>query len=193
MKKKNIFIIYAVLSFIFTSCINDFQEITVYPYKIGDFYSEGGAMGIVYKVSDDGANGMIVSLSEAECAWGDTILTLANDTLDAINNINKIKQIDQWKQKFPAFYWCDNKNKDGVSGWCLPSKHDWEEILENRFIIDETLVDIGAQSILGKTYWSSTEYSKYEAYHVDFILAEMQFYAVKLNRKKVFVRAVRAF
>jgi hypothetical protein len=88
MKKKNIFIIYAVLSSLLTSCINDFQEITIYPYKVGDFYSEGGAMGIVYTVSDDGAHGMIVSLNEAECAWGDTILTLANDTLDAINNIN---------------------------------------------------------------------------------------------------------
>jgi hypothetical protein len=34
-------------------------------------------------------------------------------------------------------------------GVCLQNT-DWEEILENRFFIDETLVDIGAQSILGK-------------------------------------------
>ena len=194
MNKRIIIIVsYCILLLSATSCINDIERITNYPYKVGDFYSEGGVMGIVYKVSDGGVHGMIISLNEAECAWGDTILTQANDTMDAVKNMNIIKQMDHWQQRFPAFYWCDRKNTNGITGWCLPSKHDWEEILENRFLIDETLIDIGAQSILGKTYWSSTEYSTHEAYHVDFILAEMQYYALKLNQKSIYVRAISPF
>jgi len=73
MNKRIIIIVsYCILLLSATSCINDIERITNYPYKVGDFYSEGGVMGIVYKVSDGGVHGMIISLNEAECAWGDT-------------------------------------------------------------------------------------------------------------------------
>jgi len=176
-----------------TSCIKDFQNVTIYPYEIGDFYSEEGVMGVVFQASDDGAHGKILSLNEFQCAWGDTLLMQTNDTLNGNENMKIIKQINQWKEKFPAFFWCDSKNIDGINGWYMPAKNELQEIIVNREKINETLESIGAESLFGKNYWSSTEYSQFEVYHADFIIGEMSFYAVKLSVNSLYVRAVKEF
>ncbi|HOF15868.1 MAG TPA: DUF1566 domain-containing protein [Bacteroidales bacterium] len=191
MKKNRL--IYGLIAILFTSCIQDIEKLTEYPYKIGDVYSENGTVGIVYKVSDDGAHGMIVSLNEFEGAWGDTIVVNTKDSVNGVKNMEVIRKKADWQKKYPAFYWCDNKNKDGITGWYMPAKNELEEILKQRGKINEVLATIGAISMFGKNYWSSTEYGKYEAYHADFIGGDMKYYAMKINPKKVYVRAVKRF
>lgn len=193
MKNRYLIIIVVLCSLLFSSCIKDFQNVTIYPYKVGDFYSEEGVMGIVFQVSDDGAHGNILSLNEMQCAWGDTLLMKTRDTLNGINNMKIIKQSKGWETTFPSFYWCESKNGDGISGWYLPAKNELKTILVNRIAINETLISIGAESLYGKNYWASTEYSQYEAYHADFITGEICYYAVKLSDKALYVRAVKEF
>ncbi len=175
------------------SCIKDIEKTTEYPYKIGDIYSENGTIGIVYKVTEGGLHGMIVSINEFEGEWGDTIIVNAFDTINGLKNMEIIKRQIDWEKKYPAFYWCDSKNKDGISGWYLPAKNELTEILMQRREINEVLVTIGAMSMYGKNYWSSTEYGLYEAYHGDFISGEMKFYAMKINKKSIYARAVKNF
>ena len=192
MKNIGITLFLVLTVILYSSCIKDFQPVTINPYEVGDYYSEAGVMGIVYKVSDDGAHGMIVSLSEVALPWGDTLYYKINDTVNGVLNMNKVKEIPDWQKKFPAFYWCDNKNRNGISGWYLPAKNEYEEILKQRIILNKTLLSIGAKSFSGKNYWTSTEYSNFEAYHADFIIGEIQYYAVKTNNM-VYVRAIKAF
>lgn len=192
---KYIYIIFSLFLsfFLVTSCIKDFQIVTDYPYEIGDYYSEDGVMGIVFQVSDDGAHGKILSLNEFQCAWGDTLLMHTNDTLNGYNNMKIIKQTNQWEEKFPAFFWCESKNVEDIKGWYLPAKNELQMILTNREKINQTLESIGAESLLGKIYWSSTEYNQFEVYHADFITGEMNFYAIKLSTNSLYVRAVKEF
>ncbi len=190
--KKNI-ILLLFISLFCVSCIKDFEETTAYPYKVGDVFSEGGVMGLVVKISDDGLHGMIVSLNEFECAWGDTLKMNTNDTINGLINMVKIKTSVDWQTKFPAFYWCDCKNGEGVSGWYLPAKNEMEEIMSQRMELNKVLEEIGSQTMFGKMYWTSTEYGKYEAYHANFIRGEMENYAMKNNKKTLFVRAIKEF
>lgn len=191
MKTKIVLLIFII--FCCTSCIKDFEEVTTYPYKVGDVFSIDGVMGVVYKVTDDGLHGMIVSLNEFECAWGDTLLMNTSDTVNGLNNMDSIKLTTDWQQKFPAFYWCDNKNRDGISGWYLPAKNEMEEIMSLSDSINKVLIRIGALSMEGKIYWTSTEYSQYEAYHANFIMGIMENYALKNNKKTLYVRAIKYF
>jgi hypothetical protein len=192
---KKIIIKICILTFltVSVSCITDFENITNYPYKVGDVFSEGGVMGIVYKISDDGLHGMIVSLNEIACEWGDTVLINAKDTTNGLLNMQKIKSLPDWKTKYPSFYWCDSKNGDGISGWYLPSKNELEEVMAQRVEINQTLTNIGGLTMFGKNYWTSTEYSQFEAYHANFIMGVMKNYALKINKKSLFVRAIKAF
>ncbi len=192
MIKRNIYILFGFL-LLLSSCITDFEETTNYPYKVGDIYSENGVMGIVYKISEGGLHGMILSFNEIACEWGDTLLTDANDSISGMENMKKIQTQDDWRDKFPAFVWCDDKNKIGVSGWYLPSKLEMEDILEERAILNKVFESIGTEVMFGKMYWTSTEYGKYEAYHGNFLNGEIEYYALKINKIAIFARAVKSF
>ena len=92
------------------------------PYKVGDIYNENGVTGMVYKVTDNGTHGMILSMKYSTEAWSKSnTLTNASDENNGMNNMNTIKKLDDWQNRFPAFAWCDNMNQNGVVGWYLPS------------------------------------------------------------------------
>lgn len=99
------------------------------PYKVGDFYNENGVVGMVYKVTDDGMRGMITSLKNTSTVWAVSgTLTNALDQNDGMNNMNIIKQLTDWESRYPAFKWCDDLNRNGVSGWYLPSINELKEL-----------------------------------------------------------------
>ena len=87
------------------------------PYAIGDLYYENGVSGVVYKITIGGSHGMIVSVQETESVWSTVYETTGClDLSNGMNNMNTIKKIAGWENKYPAFKWCNDFNTGGVSG-----------------------------------------------------------------------------
>lgn len=128
-------------------------------YKVGDYYDDGTKQGVVFEVTGDGKHGKIVSLTES-CDW----LQWSSDDneqkrlIDAFNdysgasNMVKVKLIEGWYEKYPAFAWCADLGK----GWYLPTKEELRNIFRVKNQLNELLVSKGVPSLNGG-YWSSTE------------------------------------
>lgn len=181
------------------------------PYSIGDTYCESGVIGIVYKTSNNGRNGMLVSLNESYCQWATTnIDTKCSDIKNGINNTNHIKTLPNWEGRFPAFKWCNDLNTGNISGWYLPAKEELTELyagycglssypgVENdatsvyktaRTKFNETLINNGGEEIR-EIYISSTEYDTERTWYQDF-RSGSQHYTWKTSMGRS--RAVRAF
>ena len=95
-------------------------------YSIGDIYEKDGIKGIVVKLENGGASGVIMSLDESCKAW----CTLHRKKMTAMGAVDRadgeanMKAIEQYIEKnglswsdFPAFEWCRAKGE----GWYLPS------------------------------------------------------------------------
>lgn len=139
-------------------------------YQIGDYYNRNGVEGVVYRISNGGVHGMIISLDEGYEAWStEEITTGANDQYDGAANTNLI--ISSYDlNNYPAFKWCNNKNIDGITGWYSPSISEIRDILRNTDILNQSLLNNGGVAIingLGYYYWSSTELSYGWAYNTD--------------------------
>ena len=159
------------------------------PYKVGDYYNENGKRGVVFEVSADGKSGKIVSLydSSAKSEWSINNRSGAigaYSMTDGAENSATAIQIEDWKQKMPAFERCDYWGK----GWYLPSVKELLTISENKALLNANLNDL-----LLHTYWSSTEEANPEeanAFAINFINNE-QICVPKSNI--YYVRAVAAF
>ena len=159
------------------------------PYKVGDYYNENGKRGVVFEVSADGKSGKIVSLYDisAKSAWSINNRSGAigaYSMTDGAENSATAIQIEDWKQKMPAFERCDYWGK----GWYLPSVKELLTISENKALLNANLNDL-----LLHTYWSSTEEAnpeKANALAINFINNE-QICVPKSNI--YYVRAVAAF
>lgn len=151
-------------------------------YKVGDYYNENGKEGVVFFVDSTGHHGKILSLKQAECQWA--IESEAkhdigcNNTHDGAVNMNRIKQIDGWEIKFPAFRWCASLGED----WYLPASDEILFFTSNNAIynaVNDGLNRIEATPLLKpawggfffRGYWSSTEKERLfgcrHAYFVD--------------------------
>lgn len=95
-------------------------------YKVGDLYEGNGVKGVVFKVSDDGLHGLLVSLDEAMLPWslfrkGDLCTVGASDSVDGRANMEAVARYIAEKglswDDFPAFKWCREQGE----GWYLPS------------------------------------------------------------------------
>ncbi|GHT32339.1 hypothetical protein FACS189434_03840 [Bacteroidia bacterium] len=162
-------------------------------YAIGDIYSENGVTGIVYKVTDDGRNGMIVSMEEASREWSLVFETTnCSGISDGMQNMNIIKNIVDWETKYPAFKWCDDFNRGSISGWYLPAQSELDDIFKNRAAINATLINSSKPQIQPEYYWSSTESNDNITWCQNFSngLLNNSVYNKKESYK---VRAVRAF
>ena len=159
------------------------------PYKVGDYYNENGKRGVVFEVSADGKSGKIVSLYDisAKSAWSINNRSGAigaYSMTDGAENSATAIQVEDWKQKMPAFERCDYWGK----GWYLPSVKELLAISENKALLNANLNDL-----LLHTYWSSTEEANPEeanALAINFINNE-QICVPKSNI--YYVRAVAAF
>lgn len=127
-------------------------------YKVGDYYNENGKEGVVFWVDSTGEHGKIVSMKspDEDLQWtSDEIeqnrLIKATNKKDGAKNMEKVKQIPNWEQKYPAFAWCANLGEE----WYLPAKRELLQIerMCNKF---EDKLDEMNLIILAHC-WSSTE------------------------------------
>ena len=158
-----------VAAFVGTACSDD-DNSSDKTYKIGDFYDVGGVQGVVFKVTDEGRHGLIVSLDENSAVdWATEAAAMevtgaTNDSDGAVNMI-AIEAISGWQTKFPVFAWCATKNTGSVTGWYLPAFYELADIFEayemDKESFNKSLTDNrGTAFILTENndvYWSSSE------------------------------------
>ncbi|MDL2297333.1 DUF1566 domain-containing protein [Bacteroidales bacterium OttesenSCG-928-B11] len=164
-------------------------------YDVGDYYNEGGVKGIVYKVTNGGKNGMIISMDEGtNLAWQKETSTStgATDEKDGTKNMAKIKASSSGIAQFPAFKWCDDKNKGGVTGWYLPAKDEVLEISQSYLALQVELQANGGSTFGSNQVWSSTEDDVYLAYYIDMNNKRAREYD-KNSAHGFVVRAVKSF
>jgi len=89
-----------------------------------------------------------------------------------MNNMNNIKRVADWENKYPAFKWCNDLNTGSVSGWYLPSLEELKELLGHlatnptSFLmsINTTLMNYGYDEIIMSRdvwYWSSSAVNRF--------------------------------
>lgn len=125
-------------------------------YQVGDFYNRDGIEGVVYRISNGGTHGMIVSLDESLEQWSTTYTTTgANNQYDGLANTNLIVS-NYYLNDYPAFQWCINKNTNGIIGWYLPSINEMLDVLLFRDELNACLLNNGGV-VITDGYWSSSE------------------------------------
>ena len=167
-------------------------------YVVGNYYEKDGVKGIVYKISADKKHGMIVAMDEASHAWAVTghseNRTGAQSTTDGMANMNIIKQ--STINNYPAFAFCNDKNKGGVTGWYLPA---YEELIEFRSAysaVKDSLAAHGGTAFSDGAYWSSSENDNLNPPYLTAIGVSITTNNVSptLNKTEIHaVRAIRAF
>lgn len=118
-------------------------------YAVGDEYNEGNITGTVGFIGSGktGEDYRMIYKSVGSAVWStEKVSTGANSATDGQYNMNIIKQIDNWRELYPAFALCDALNTNGVTGWYLPS-------------YNESLLLWNSNDI-----WTSTECSYRETY-----------------------------
>lgn len=173
-------------------------------YKVGDYYHEGLAKGIVYEVDEAGTSGMIVSLDEATLMWSteyDIITGAVEVTMeDGHVNCEAIKSlIPTWATTYPAIAWCMKKNPGSLTSWYLPAGHElerlWMATHEIQDTINAALVANGGTPLSfgpSDIYWSSTDAGPAIAYAYSFETGEIDYYYCDKKLKNR-VRSVRKF
>lgn len=164
-----------------------------YPYKVGQYIPWFNG-GVVYEVSNNGANGKLISVVKAatKLAWStENINTNAQNADDGMANMKTIKAINPDLSKYPAFKWC----ADYGLGWYLPSYTELQEIYNKRHIINEVLSAYGYTTIVTSgnetEHWSSYELSSSSART---IYLDAGHYWGNPNKYSIYkVRAVLAF
>lgn len=161
-------------------------------YSVGDYYQEGKLEGVVY-ILKTGFHGGIVSLDETQAQWStEKIYTEATDPDNGLNNMNKIRAITNWFEKYPAFAWCEAKNTNGITGWYLPARNELSTVNEGITAINATLQAKGKTSLSKNEYyyWSSTDDDGNFAYSYSFYYSSVSFGDKNIQ---YCVRAVAAF
>ena len=164
-------------------------------YAVGDYYNKAGVTGIVYKISNNGKNGMIISMDQLEDGiWQNEPFseTKATDTKNGKNNFNTIKNGGFDLNDFPSFKWCNDKNKGGITGWYLPARDEVADITAVRYKIERSLQKHGGTPFYFATMWTSTELDETHAcnYSIAFDHAREEW---KDYNDMTMTRAVRAF
>ncbi|GEM_PF-1560039 len=157
------------------SCKKKEEDKSIKFYKVGEKYSVGGEEGIIYKVVtiSGGMYAMAVSLDEQELPWSlESVKTNATDLENGLKNQQAIQSIQGWEEKYPAFKWCADKNKNGTGGWYFPSPAEMMEMFLSEIPYEGKTVRLGyyLSQVGGKEfaesdengispYWSSMETS----------------------------------
>ena len=190
--------------------------VTSAPYSIGDLYHVNGVLGVVYKVSNGGRNGMIVSYRDTLTSWSTEHEVTGTTADDGRRNMNIIKQRTLWEFRYPPFKWCDDMNTGGTVNWYLPSIEEMKDLyagfcglsaypgVENdaptvyktfRDKFNAPLVRYGGNNIVETdSYWSSSEVegNANQAWIQNFHLGQQyNFYTKAQYRFRV--RCVRSF
>ena len=164
-------------------------------HYIGESYG-GGVIFYLYKDSVDVEHGLIVALIDqsTSCEWSNVnnilIGATARSTWDGLSNSNAI--VVQSGHTSSAASLCLNSNVGGQSDWYLPSIDELNLLFNARFNVNKTLATTGGAAQIGlNNYWSSVEYSDWEAWAVYFGGGFPNNWYGKSNT--FYVRAVRDF
>jgi len=168
-------------------------------HYIGELY--GG--GVVFWVDQTGQHGLIASMIDLSTAqaWSNVISTLIGTTAqsdwDGLSNSNAI--VGQATHTSSAAKLClDYTNADYGTGtysdWYLPSRGELNDLWNSLKAVQKALDSDGnstTTAMVKNYYWSSSEYSSYDAWVFDFSNG----YASYGSREgyTAYVRAVRAF
>lgn len=154
-------------------------------FVVGDYYNENGKEGVVFEVDATGRHGKIVGMKQTKLAWAENLnfgdwwfrrdipckkKTGACDQYDGMKNMQTIRRIDGWREKYPAFVWC----VDQGDGWYLPAIKELEKFTRNDSIhdaVNRTLSQHGGAALFNKGdnwigYWSSSERNRKLAWYV---------------------------
>ena len=166
-------------------------------YKIGYYYNKNGKEGVVFEVWNGGRHGKIVSLDQTEVRWDSRVEwfypndepingteTGADDVRNGKANTDNIMSRSD-SEYFKSFVWCRSKGED----WYLPAKDELKAIYNNISTINSTLARYGGTELSGR-YWSSTEYTKFNAWNVA-MDGGLTYHGTKNG--DYYVRAVSAF
>ena len=121
-------------------------------------------LGIVYINKTLNGAGRIMSVTETSTSWGlYGTTTGATNADDGMKNVNTMKSKGYFNSS-SAFTWCANYGTD----WYLPALNELQAIYNNKSAINSTLSANGYTTLGTGSYWSSTEYSRYDAYKLSF-------------------------
>ena len=105
------------------TCKVEVTSIPLKAYNVGDYYPDADdsstAVGVVFKITNGGVHGKVISLDETTAQWSTVnhYFTI-NDYNDGAANTKIIMEQAEADTKYPAAAWCVAK---GV-GWYLPAK-----------------------------------------------------------------------
>lgn len=105
------------------TCKVEVTSIPLKAYNVGDYYPDADdsstAVGVVFKITNRGVHGKVISLDETTAQWSTVnhYFTI-NDYNDGAANTKIIMEQAEADTKYPAAAWCVAK---GV-GWYLPAK-----------------------------------------------------------------------
>ena len=167
----------------------------VVPCSVGNIVNNAdGSRGVVFWLSPDGEEGLMVALEDASegCQWGEATdaLTLLNQPYnnslalrDVSGNTNTrcIRNHQGVENNYAASL------VDFENGWYLPSVGELRKLYGALPMIEAALVDAGGSTLTEGTYWSSTEYSGSDAATATFSIGNTN----KTNICRV--RAIRHF
>ncbi len=122
-------------------------------FKVGDVYDDGINRGVIFEISGNTAKIVSLKKSPNMVVWAVGSEAKRNigatNTYDGEKNFKLVKQIPEWRAKYPAFKWCS----DLGSSWYLPAKGELETIQRNKALIEPRLTD----KLSDNFYFSSTE------------------------------------
>ena len=173
-------------------------------YAVGDVYPKTGtAIGIVYEISNGGANGKIVSLTEEkDQAWGpDNGQTNATSETDGLANMRTIKALDNTFSAYPAFAVAHALNAtttdyaDGSTGvWYLPANAELDAVYAwwnaDQTENDSKITNAGGTKFTADCYWSATEDDTNHSWVVAF---NSGYTCSSFKTAPYYVRCIRAF
>lgn len=160
-------------------------------YKIGDYYHENGKEGIVFEVDASGRHGKIMAMHDLseKLAWctkeeyetcRETEKMIgATDEQDGMKNLEVVRRIPSWREKYPAFSSCTTLGNE----WYLPSRYEMQKLFDNREILSNIVENFGGQVLKNECYWSSFEVDAYNA--ASFIFSNRNFGPIKFNLYRV--------
>ncbi len=131
------------------------------PYKVGDYYNDGVKDGIVFEVSAGGNHGKIISIAEPliDLRWStdDIYGVSAKSKSNGAKNMEKIKLLDNWQNRYPAAKWCSDLGE----WWYLPSINELERVYMNKSVIENALKCKFKDEMLSSTESNKRPQNKY--------------------------------
>ena len=173
---------------IVTDCSSSDDSMFIF---IGNVIGQYAYNGVIFYVDATGSHGLVVSPTEHgfhkwACAY--TNITTTNALGSGATNTTNIVTDQSTCSNFAAKT-CDDFVLNGYSDWFLPSIDELTELINNRLIINTSLIDNGGTS-LNSNLWSSSQVNSSTAYYKN-IFSNTNSTTLKTSNYKV--RAIRAF